>query len=193
MYLYLFADDNFGISIKREQIFGLAADGKEFAALSPDEAADRAGGLDSLLAALSDESEIKHVAKRAGLTFGEFSVGGLALGCRVGTLLFCAAGGALGVASGLVGAAGVATYLTVSEHARKITMLEDVMLPAAALGKPLQGYVFLPLGEYRTLRIVVSDPQTGSAQEIEIVVAPGTLKSPGQVPTRIAETTHSVH
>ncbi len=177
----------FYVSVDHEEIFGITPSGERFSAFSVDEAANSAGGYDSLLARLSDEGQIEHVVKKSGLTLGAFTVGGLALGCQAITyvpgaigLIPCAAGGALGAAAGLVGAVGVGGYLAVSEHARKADMVESVSLPGSG-GTPLKGYVFLQAATYKTLKISVKD-QTGEAQEIEIAVVGGTLESPGLAP-----------
>ena len=127
-----------------------------------------------------------HVLKKSGLTVAAFTAGGLYVGCQALCaeppfgLAVCAAGGALGAATGLVGAVGVGSYLAVSEHARKSDMLESVSLPERG-STPLKGYVFLPAGTYKTLKISVKD-QNGLPQEIEIAVVGGTLEAPGQTP-----------
>lgn len=177
----------FYVSADRDKIFGNTPDGHQFPALSADEAANRAGGFDTLLARLSDEGQIEHVLKKSGVTLGAFTVGGLYLGCKGGfyagpplALIICAAGGAVGAATGLVGAVGVGGYLAVSEHARKADMLEGVSLPGRG-STPLKGYIFLQAGTYKTLKISVKD-QNDLSHEIEIAVVGGTLESPGQAP-----------
>ncbi len=176
----------FNISPDHEKIFGVTPSGKQFPALSVDEAATEAGGLDVLLARLSDEGQIAHVVRKSGLTLAAFTAGGLYVGCLavyagppIG-LATCAAGGALGAATGLVGAVGVGSYLAVSEHARKADMLESVSLPPSGM-TPLKGYVFLPAAAYKTLKISVKD-QNDLLHEIEIDVVGGTLEAPGQTP-----------
>jgi hypothetical protein len=190
MPVFVFVKSDGGnFSVERQKISGIAVGGKEFRALSTDDAADTAGGPDQLLARLSDEGEVEHVAKSSGAILGKFALGGLDMAtspqCFSGGgpyagagVLVCAAAGAVVVAAGLVTAVGVGTYLGVNRHARQIGMLEDVALPDDDAGNPLKGYVFLPAAKYQTLRIPLTYPALYESQVIEVPVAPGTPPSP---------------
>jgi hypothetical protein len=145
--VYVFITGDALLSVRRETVSGITASGAGFHALSADEAADGAGGAEKLLAKLSDETEIAHVAKSSGAVLGALNPA--PVGPAADDPLLGAAAGALAVAVALMGSIGVGTYLGANAHARRVDMLEDISLPDGTDDCPLHGYVFLPAGDYR--------------------------------------------
>jgi hypothetical protein len=181
LYVFLRTEEGLNISVARTDISGVTPQGEQVQTLDVEEASEAAGGPDQLVATLSDESEIGHVAKMSGATLKVCTLAGLSGGCA-GDPILCAAGGALGAAVGIVGAIGVGTYYGVNKHARQVSMLEMVALPNGVPRNSLQGYIFLPTNTYQTLRLVVKDPRTSLSQQVEIKVQSGKLSAPGHAP-----------
>ena len=200
--VFVTASPDTPIKVKREAVWGISSNG-EAPALSVEDAAERAGGSDKLLAALSDESEIAHVAKMAAIALGGSTAVGGYIGCSAGMgvgagsggigaalgLALCAGGVATGAAVGLVAAAGTATYYGIAGEARRVNMIREVSLPDDVAANPLKGYVFLPPDTYSKLRLQVEDPRSGPLQTLAIPVMVGKLSEPGQAIQGAAPTT----
>ena len=88
--LFLTANPDVPVSVKYDAIRGVAQSGAEVSAMTLDAAAEGAGGSDRLLAVLSDETEIAHVAKLAGLGFKGPTGLGIVIGCAPGVALIAA-------------------------------------------------------------------------------------------------------
>ena len=216
MPIAVFVRDSYvPLSVKRETVYGITDANLVVAAMKLEDAADSAGGIDKLLAVLSNETEMEHIGKQAGVGFKRPTSVGTAIGCVPGLVLvgvgaegasrpssnaydtraglmimaggvaLCAAGTAIGAAVGLVGALGEATYYSASGEARRMGMLEDVALPDDKDTTPLQGYVFLPPDKYKFVRLTVEDAPTKHLQTIDVPVVVGKLPGPGQTPVKI--------
>ena len=167
IYIYINQPSGLALSIQRKNVMGVAKDGSQLHALSLEEAAHAAGGADKLLARLSDEGAIEHVAKAAGMATAVLPLAGAAEGCAAGlgagdpllAMAGCAVGRALGAALGLGAAIGVTAKLGFNEEARQLSMLEKVSLPDDVKRNPISGYVYLPAADFKMLRVPVIDPR----------------------------------
>ena len=166
--------------VKREDIAGITTKGAAITALSLGEAAECAGGSQPLLAALSNEDEVAHVVSKAGRFLGESAgIGFQACGAALRSpgnepyaaalaLVFCAGSIAIGTSVGLVGAMGIGSYYAVASDSRRFDMIEQTLLPDDQPGNPLQGYIFLPVDDYQSLRVITEDTRTDTTQTVEI-------------------------
>ncbi len=207
-------DSSVPLSVEREAVYGITDANLVVPAMKLEDAANDAGGINQLLATLSNETEIEHINKEAGIGFKTPTKVGATIGCVPGLVLvgvgaegasrpssnaydtraglmimaggiaICAAGTAIGAAVGLVTALSEATYYGVAGDARRMSMLEDVALPDDKEVDPLQGYVFLPTATYKFVRLTVEDAPTKHRQTIDFPVAVGKLPGPGQTPVR---------
>ncbi len=207
-------DSSVLLSARRETVYGITAANLVVPAMKLEDAADAAGGVDQLLATLSNETEIEQITKQAGIGFKTPTKVGATIGCvpglalvlvgadavgrapsrsyderaglvvMAGGIALCAAGTAIGAAVGLIAALSEASYYGVASDARRMSMLEEVALPDDKDSSPLQGYVFLPPATYKFVRLTVEDAPTNHRQTIDVPVVVGKLPGPGQTPVR---------
>ncbi len=155
------------ITIQLEQIRAGRADGSTVGVLSPDQAKEEAGGADKLIAALSQVYLVHREGRQKEPTRAQL----VAAGCL---LPFAGRPSATGAELGAAWIVFVCPIIIVGGVSKSLAVaassglqVDDISLNGyLESGIENQGYIFLPLGEYKTIELPTIDRNTDGLETI---------------------------